>query len=171
MKILGIDPGYAIVGYGVIEYKNTSFTTLDYGAITTHKDTQFSKRLLKIYNEYMEILKLHKPQAVAVEKLFFTSNQKTAIDVAQARGLILLGAEQLNIPCFEYTPLQVKQAVVGYGRAQKAQVMDMTKRLLKLKKVPKPDDTADALAIAICHAHCAPASNVNLQIYNKLKLR
>ncbi|MFZ2537936.1 MAG: crossover junction endodeoxyribonuclease RuvC [Oscillospiraceae bacterium] len=168
MKILGIDPGYAIVGYGVIEYKSTSFTTLDYGAITTHKDTEFNKRLLKIYNEYMTILKRYKPDVVAVEKLFFTNNQKTGIDVAQARGLILLGAEQMNIPCFEYTPLQVKQAVVGYGRAEKAQVMDMTKRLLKLDKVPKPDDTADALAIAICHAHAAP-SRINMQIYGKLK--
>ncbi len=168
MKILGIDPGYAIVGYGVVEYKNTSFTTLDYGAIITHKDTDFNKRLLEIYNEYIDILKRHKPDAVAVEKLFFTNNQKTAIDVAQARGLILLGAQQMNIPCFEYTPLQVKQAVVGYGRAEKAQVMDMTKRLLKLDKVPKPDDTADALAIAICHAHVAP-SRLNMQIYRNLK--
>lgn len=168
MKILGIDPGYAIVGYGVVEYKNSSFTTLDYGAITTHKDTPFNKRLLQIYNEYMAVLKRHNPDAVAVEQLFFTNNQKTGIDVAQARGLILLGAEQMNIPSFEYTPLQVKQAVVGYGRAEKAQVMEMTKRLLKLDKVPKPDDTADALAIAICHAHVAPSITA-MKLYGNLR--
>ena len=167
MKILGIDPGYAIVGYGVVEYRNTNFTTLDYGAITTHKDTEFSERLLQIYNDYISVLKRHKPDAVAVEKLFFTNNQKTGIDVAQARGLILLGAAQMKIPCFEYTPLQVKQAVVGYGRAEKSQVMEMTKRLLKLKQVPKPDDTADALAIAICHAHVAP-SRINMQLYKNV---
>lgn len=167
MKIIGIDPGYAIVGYGVVSYNNMSFTTLDYGAITTDAGTEFNKRLLKIYNEFVQLLILHKPDAVSIEKLFFNNNQKTAIDVAQARGIFLLACEQYNVPCFEYTPLQVKQAVVGYGRAQKAQVMDMTKRLLKLSKVPKPDDTADALAIAICHAHSAP-SRLNLQIRNKL---
>lgn len=166
MKILGIDPGYAIVGYGVVDYKNMSFTTLDYGAILTEAKTPFNKRLLKIYDEFSELLQKHKPEAVSVEKLFFTTNQKTAIDVAQARGIILLAAEQNGVPVFEYTPLQVKQAVVGYGKAQKAQVMDMTKRLLKLKEVPKPDDTADALAIAICHAHAAP-SRINMKLYEK----
>lgn len=165
MKIIGIDPGYAIVGYGVIKYNNMSFTTLDYGAILTDASTPFNKRLLQIYNEFSQLLLQHKPDAVSIEKLFFTNNQKTGIDVAQARGIILLAAEQHNIPCFEYTPLQVKQSVVGYGRAQKAQVMDMTKRLLKLSKVPKPDDTADALAVAICHAHTAP-SQLNIQIRN-----
>lgn len=167
MKILGIDPGYAIVGYGVVEFVNSRFKTLAYGAILTDKDTEFSKRLLQIYDDYITILKRHNPQAVAVEKLFFTNNQKTGIDVAQARGIILLGAEQMNIPCFEYTPLQVKQAVVGYGRAEKKQVMDMTQRILKLEKLPKPDDTADALAIAICHAHSAPLSRINMQLKQK----
>lgn len=157
MKVLGIDPGYAIVGFGVVEYNRMSFTTLDYGAITTAAGTPFNKRLLKIYEEYIDILKRHKPDAVSIEKLFFTNNKTTGIDVAQARGLLLLGAEQCGIATFEYTPLQVKQAVVGYGRAEKAQVMEMTKRLLKLKALPKPDDTADALAIAICHAHAAPS--------------
>lgn len=166
MKILGIDPGYAIVGYGVIEYNNPRFTTLEYGAITTLAGVPFNKRLKKIYDEYIEILKRHKPEAVAIEKLFFTNNKTTAIDVAQARGLILLGAEQCGIETFEYTPLQVKQAVVGYGRAEKHQVMDMVKRLLNLKAVPKPDDTADALAIAVCHAHAAP-TKLNQLIYNK----
>ncbi|WMJ23290.1 crossover junction endodeoxyribonuclease RuvC [Paludicola sp. MB14-C6] len=167
MKIIGIDPGYAIVGFGVISYNNMSFTTLDYGAIITEANTPFNKRLLHIYNEFSELLKLHKPDAVSIEKLFFTNNQKTGIDVAQARGIILLACEQNNIPCYEYTPLQVKQAVVGYGKAEKAQVMDMTKRLLKLTKVPKPDDTADALAIAICHAHVAP-SQLNKQLNERL---
>lgn len=157
MKILGIDPGYAIVGYGVVDFANINFTTIAYGAITTEAGKPFSKRLLKIYNDFTDILEIYKPQAIAVEKLYFTNNKTTGIDVAQARGLILLGAEQHNIPCYEYTPLQVKQAVVGYGKAEKAQVMDMTKRILKLNKMPKYDDTADALAIAICHAHAAPS--------------
>lgn len=170
MKIIGIDPGYAIVGFGVIEYNNVKFTTLDYGAIITKSDVPFNKRLLIIYNEFCELIIKHKPDAVAVEKLFFTTNQKTAIDVAQARGLILLACEQHGLDCYEYTPLQVKQAVVGYGKAQKAQVMDMTKRLLNLEKVPKPDDTADALAIAICHAHAAP-SRLNLLINEQLKAK
>lgn len=167
MKIIGIDPGYAIVGYGVITYNNMNFTTLDYGAIITDAGTPFNKRLLKIYDDFLQLLVQHKPDAVSIEKLFFNNNQKTAIDVAQARGIILLASEQQNIPCFEYTPLQVKQSVVGYGKAQKAQVMDMTRRLLRLTKVPKPDDTADALAVAICHAHTAP-SRLRTQIQNQL---
>lgn len=167
MKILGIDPGYAIVGYGVIEYRNMGFTTLDYGAILTAAGTPFNQRLIQIYDDLSQVLARHEPEAMAVEKLFFTSNQKTAIDVAQARGVILLAASQAGVPVYEYTPLQVKQSVVGYGRAVKSQVMDMTKRLLKLREVPKPDDTADALAIAICHAHCAP-SRINSRILNQL---
>ena len=167
MKIIGIDPGYAIVGYGIIEYHNMSFTTLSYGAVLTEAGTPFDDRLLKIYDELTDILGSHRPEAMAIEKLFFTTNQKTAIDVAQARGVIMLAARQHNIPVYEYTPLQVKQSVVGYGKAQKAQVMDMTKRLLNLREVPKPDDTADALAIAICHAHCAP-SRINEQILRQL---
>ena len=155
MKIVGIDPGYAIVGWGVLNYAQSRFTTLDYGAITTSSTMQFEQRLLAIYQGLDEIFTVHKPDAVAVEKLFFTTNQKTAIDVAQARGVILLCATQHGIPCYQYTPLQVKQAVVGYGKAVKSQVMEMTKRLLNLKQIPKPDDTADALAIAICHAHTA----------------
>lgn len=167
MKIIGIDPGYAIVGYGVISYNNMNFTTLDYGAIITQPSESFNKRLLHIYNEFSNLLQIHKPDAVSIEKLFFTNNQKTGIDVAQARGVILLACEQQQVPCYEYTPLQVKQAVVGYGKAEKAQVMDMTKRLLRLKQVPKPDDTADALAVAICHAHVAP-SQLNRQIYERM---
>ena len=163
MKIIGIDPGYAIVGYGVIEHSSNRFTTLDYGAITTPAGTLFEQRLLTIYQDLTQILAIHKPDAMSVEKLFFNSNQKTVIDVAQARGVIVLAATEAGIPVYEYTPLQVKQSVVGYGRAIKAQVMEMTKRLLNLKEIPKPDDTADALAVAICHAHAAP-SRINEKI-------
>lgn len=153
MIILGIDPGYAIVGYGVINYQNSKYITLDYGAVTTEAKTAFSKRISLIYDGIAEIIEKWKPDAVSIEELFFNSNTKTAIDVAQARGVILLAATRSGIPVFEYTPLQVKQAVVGYGRAEKKQVMEMTRLLLGLAKVPKPDDTADALAIAVCHAH------------------
>ena len=155
MRILGIDPGYAIVGYGVVEYFQARFTTLAYGAITTTPDEPFERRLLKIYEETKELLVRHRPDAVAIEKLFFYNNKTTGIDVAQARGVILLACAQCGVPNYEYTPMQVKQAVVGYGKAQKIQVMEMTKRLLRLSSVPKPDDTADALAIAVCHAHSA----------------
>ncbi|MEG0895232.1 MAG: crossover junction endodeoxyribonuclease RuvC [Oscillospiraceae bacterium] len=170
MKIIGIDPGYAIVGYGVVDYKNTRFTTLDYGAITTQAKTDFSIRLQQIYDQFSNLLIIHKPDAASIEKLFFTNNQKTGIDVAQARGVIMLACQQHNVPCFEYTPLQVKQSVVGYGRAIKSQVMEMTKRILNLKQVPKPDDTADALALAICHAHVAPSIIMTEKI-NKIMQR
>ena len=165
MRILGIDPGYAIVGYGIIEHRNSRFTTLAYGAITTPADMVFHSRLCEIYRDMCRLLDVYKPEQMAVEKLFFTTNQKTAIDVAQARGVILLSAAERDIPIFEYTPLQVKQSVVGYGKAVKSQVMDMTKRILNLEKVPKPDDTADALAIAVCHAHSGP---VNLRYYDMI---
>ena len=153
MIILGIDPGYAIVGYGVINYINNRYTTLDYGAVTTQAKTPFSERIEQIYDEISAVLTRWKPQAVALEKLFFNTNTTTAIDVAQARGVIMLAATKCAVPVYEYTPLQVKQAVVGYGRAEKKQVMEMTKMLLGLSAVPKPDDTADALAMALCHAH------------------
>ncbi len=161
MRILGIDPGYAIVGYGLVEYNNVNFKTLAYGAIQTHSKEPFNKRLVQIYDEYMFLLDKYKPTAVAVEKLFFITNKTTAIDVAQARGLILLGAEQKGIETFEYTPLQVKQSVVGYGRAEKKQVMEMTKQILNLQKMPKLDDTADALAVAICHGHSGNSINLS----------
>ena len=170
MKIIGIDPGYAIVGYGVLEYRNMRFVTLDYGVIITEAGTPFGKRLLQIYEEYSLLLERHKPDALSIEKLFFTNNKTTGIDVAQARGLILLASEQQNVPYFEYTPPQVKQSVVGYGNATKAQVMDMTRRLLKLERLPKPDDTADALALAICHAHTAPSRSAQL-IMNQTRYR
>lgn len=159
MKILGIDPGYAIVGYGVLDYDGYKFKTLGYGAITTEAGTSFTLRLMDIYNDMMTVLTKFKPDAVSIEKLFFNTNQKTGIDVAQARGVIVLAATQCGVPVYEYTPLQVKQSVVGYGRAEKSQVMEMTKSILGLAKVPKPDDTADALAIAICHGHSSAAVN------------
>ncbi len=153
MRIIGIDPGYAIVGFGVLEYNRAQFQVVDYGAVTTPADMDFNSRLLEIYNDLCYILDKFKPDFLAIERLYFTSNQKTAIDVAQARGIVLLAARQRNIEIFEYTPLQVKQSVTGYGKAVKKQVQEMTTRILKLPEIPKPDDTADALAIAICHAH------------------
>ncbi|MBR5409122.1 MAG: crossover junction endodeoxyribonuclease RuvC [Clostridia bacterium] len=155
MVILGIDPGYAIVGYGVLSYENNRFGILDFGAITTPADMDFFQRLKNIYDDMCFLLDKYRPDAMSIEKLFFNTNQKTAIDVAQARGVILLAAKQHGAGIFEYTPLQVKQSVVGYGRAEKKQVQEMTKSILGLNKVPKPDDTADALALALCHAHCS----------------
>lgn len=153
MRILGIDPGYAIVGYGFLDYDGYNFLPVNFGAVTTPAGTPFSARLKIIYDDLSYIINLYKPDAMSVEKLFFNTNLKTGIDVAQARGVVLLCAELAGIPIFEYTPLQVKQSVVGYGKAEKTQVMDMTKRILGLASVPKPDDTADALALAICHGH------------------
>lgn len=153
MRILGIDPGYAIVGVGVIDYEGNRFKTVEYGAILTEAGEEMFDRLKKIYDELTYIINRVKPDAMAIEELFFNSNQKTAINVAQARGVLVLAAKNLGVPVFEYTPLQVKQAVVGYGRAEKKQVQQMTKAILNLSEIPKPDDTADALAIAVCHAH------------------
>ena len=153
MTILGIDPGYAIVGTGVVGYTSNQFTLLEARALTTQAGTPFERRLREIYEGVAALIAAHKPAAMAIEKLFFNTNSKTAIDVAQARGVILLAAARAGAPVYEYTPLQVKQSVVGYGRAEKKQVQDMTKLLLRLNAAPKPDDVADALAIAICCAH------------------
>ena len=153
MRIIGIDPGYAIVGFGVIEYDHRVFEVIDYGAVTTGADTEFNTRLLEIYDDICAVLDRYRPEAMAIERLYFTSNQKTAIAVAEARGIVLLAARQRNISIYEYTPLQVKQSITGYGKAVKKQVQEMTKNILRLPAVPKPDDTADALAIAVCHAH------------------
>lgn len=153
MIILGIDPGYAIVGYGIIDYTNNHFTVLDYGAITTPAGMDFNRRLEIIHDELEMIIMKHKPDCMAIEKLFYNTNAKTVIDVAQARGVILFTAQKHGLNVSEYTPLQVKQSVVGYGRAEKKQVQEMMRIMLKLEKIPKPDDTADALAMAICHAH------------------
>ena len=152
MLILGIDPGYAIIGWGLIRYERGRYIPVDFGAITTNAGVPFNRRLEQIYDQLNELLDTHHPDVVAVEKLYFQTNAKTAIDVAQARGVTMLALQKHGVPVFEYTPLQVKSAVTGFGQAQKPQVMEMTKRLLRLKAVPKPDDTADALAIAICHA-------------------
>ncbi len=155
MVILGIDPGYAIVGYGVVDYRGNRFGVIEYGAVTTDAGKLFSTRLIDIYHDICEIIKRTHPDALSIEKLFFNTNTTTAIDVAQARGVILLAATQNGIPVYEYTPLQVKSSVTGYGRAEKKQVMEMIKSILRLEKIPKPDDTADALALAVCHAHSA----------------
>lgn len=155
MVILGVDPGYAIVGWGVIEYKANKFRVLDYGAVTTQAKTPFPLRLCDIYNGITDIIKKYTPEYLSMEKLFYNNNAKTVIDVAQARGVIMLAAQQNGINIAEYTPLQVKQSVTGYGRAEKKQVQEMTRIILNLEKIPKPDDTADALAMAICHAHCS----------------
>ena len=154
MIILGIDPGLAIVGWGVIDFSGNKFRTLNYGSIQTPAGMPTEERLVAIYNELQAIINKYKPEVMAVEELFWNTNQTTGIRVSQARGVILLCATQNNVKIAEYTPLQVKQAVVGYGRAEKKQVITMVTMLLGLSAPPKPDDTADALAIAICHAHC-----------------
>ncbi|MBQ3115079.1 MAG: crossover junction endodeoxyribonuclease RuvC [Clostridia bacterium] len=153
MKILGIDPGIAIVGFGIIEYDGVNFKVVDYGTVTSPAHTPLPFRLKMVYDDMCYIIDKYKPDQVAIEELFFNNNAKTAIAVGQARGVLILAAQNKNIPVYEYTPLQVKQGVVGYGRAEKNQVQQMVKSILKLHEVPKPDDTADALAIAVCHAH------------------
>lgn len=153
MIILGIDPGYATIGYGAVKYEKNEFYPLRFGAITTSAQEAFPARLEMIYNDMEQLLGLVPAEAVAVEKLYFSKNKTTGIAVAHARGVILLAAQKHKIPVFEYTPMQVKQSVVGYGLAEKGQVMEMTRQLLKLKEVPRPDDTADALALAVCHGH------------------
>lgn len=155
MRILGIDPGYAIVGFGTVDYQGMDFQTVEYGAITTPAHLDFGERLVMIAEDMNCLLDRHRPQEIAIEKLYFNTNKTTGILVAQARGVILLCAAQHGVPVYEYTPLQVKSAVVGYGKAEKRQIMDMTRRILHLAEIPKPDDAADALALAICHGHCA----------------
>ena len=155
MRILGIDPGYATIGYGIVEYDNFRFKTISYGAVTTTPQKVFSDRLCDIFNDINTLIETYHPDCLSIEKLYFNTNTTTAIDVAQARGVILLAASKSGIEIFEYTPLQVKQSITGYGRAEKHQVMEMVKNLLGLNAVPKPDDTADALALAICHGHCS----------------
>ncbi len=152
MKILGIDPGYGITGFGLIEAQRGQYRLLNCGAITTPPNTDFSWRLEVIYNDMTQLLMVAQPEAVAIEELFFGQNVTTGIGVAQSRGVILLAIQQAHVPVYQYKPMQVKQAVVGYGNATKHQVQDMTKRLLGLAAMPKPDDAADAVAIALCHA-------------------
>ncbi len=163
MRVLGIDPGYGITGFGLIEAQRSECQLLRCGAITTPAGMDFSARLEIIYQDMTELLQLAKPEAVAIEELFFGHNVTTAIGVAQSRGVILLAVRQAGIPLYQYKPMQVKQAVVGYGNATKHQVMDMTKRLLRLEKMPKPDDAADAIAIALCHARSSTSLLAQLQ--------
>jgi len=151
--ILGIDPGLATTGYGVIKKKGNSFELIDYNTITTSADETDVDRLSNLYEALLLLIDKYKPGQIAVEELFFNKNVKTAIRVGQARGVILLAGSQQGIEVAEYTPLQVKQAVVGYGRASKGQVQQMVKALINLSEIPKPDDAADALAISICHGH------------------
>ena len=153
MIILGIDPGYAIVGFGAVVYENNRFTVLGYGAITTRAHTEFTSRLEEIYDGMNELITKFRPDCISVEKLYFNTNITTAIAVAESRGCILLAAKKGLVPVYEYTPLQVKSSVTGYGRAEKKQIMEMTRIMLGLEKIPRPDDAADALALAICHGH------------------
>ncbi len=155
MRILGLDPGYAIVGYGVIEHDRGKNIYIGHGAVTTPAGMELPIRLMEIHRDICTLIDKYKPEAVAIEQLFFNTNVTTGINVAQARGVIILACAEKGVPIAEYTPLQVKQAVVGYGRAEKKQVMELTRIMLGLKSVPRPDDAADALAIAICHGHTA----------------
>ncbi|MGN1039089.1 MAG: crossover junction endodeoxyribonuclease RuvC [Oscillospiraceae bacterium] len=171
LRIIGIDPGYAIVGYGILDYANGIFKRVKSGVILTKAKVQFEVRLQYIYTELNLILQETKPDYMAIEKLYFTTNQKTAIDVAQARGVIMLAAVQSKIEVFEYTPLQIKQAIVGYGKAEKKQMINMVTSILKLKEKPDIDDEADALAVAVCHAHSYNPNNIKIQEQIKKQLR
>lgn len=153
MVIMGIDPGLATVGFGIVHYEKNAFKPIDFGAVLTPAGQKTEYRLNEIYDNIEYLIKREKPDAVSIEKLYFNTNEKTAVNVCQARGCILLAATKANVPVFEYTPLQIKQAVTGYGRADKKQIMYMVTKILNLKKEPHPDDTADALAAAICHAY------------------
>ena len=155
MVILGIDPGVATIGFGVINAERQKNTLIQYGTITTPAGIPLASRLLQISNDMEELIHLFQPDEMALEELFFSTNITTGISVAHGRGVILLAAEKLGVPIFEYTPIQVKQAVAGYGKADKKQVMLMTQRLLHMNRIPRPDDAADALAIAICHSRAA----------------
>jgi len=153
MTVIGIDPGYARVGYGIVRYEKNRFHVLEYGILNTKAGTPFAQRLEEIYLGLQTLFAKHKPDGFAIEKLFFNTNAKTAIDVAQARGVLMLAAQLEGLQAAEYTPLQIKQSVCGYGRADKQQMQEMTRILLNLPSIPKPDDAADALACAICHCH------------------
>lgn len=166
--ILGIDPGYATVGYGVIRFTPPRYSPVEYGAIITKPEQPFDARLETIYNQTCDIINRRHPDVLSIERLYYANNAKTVIGVAEARGVILLAARQAGIPIYEYTPLQVKQAVTGYGQAVKGQVQEMTRRLLCLAERPKPDDTADALAMAICHAqNCSFGRRVEVRQVTK----
>ncbi|MFQ6015981.1 MAG: crossover junction endodeoxyribonuclease RuvC [Anaerolineae bacterium] len=155
MLILGIDPGTAITGFGLVRSSDDEMTLVDHGAITTSSDQPMPERLQELYRQLTALIALHRPTEAVVEKLFFSKNVRTALMVGQAKGVVLLAAADAGLPVYEYTPLQIKQAVVGYGRATKDQIQQMVKMLLGLDFVPQPDDAADAIAAAICHIHSA----------------
>lgn len=159
MRIIGIDPGYGRTGFGVIDYIGNRLKPVEYGCIETKPHTPMPDRLFDIYGAVKEVIATHKPDAMAVEQLFFSKNVTTGIDVAQARGVVLLAAREAGLPVGEYTPMQVKQSLAGYGKAEKKQIQEMVRMFLGLDKIPRPDDAADALAVAITHAHSAPFQN------------
>ena len=161
MRILGIDPGYALVGYGLIDYDGYVSKIVDYGVISTPKEETLPNRLFVIYKTLKKIIEIYKPNVVSIEELFYFKNQKTIIPVAEARGVIVLTCKECGIDVYEYTPLQIKQALTGVGRAEKQQVQFMVKTLLGLDKIPKPDDAADAVAAALCHSQINPKINFN----------
>ena len=158
MRVLGIDPGTAIVGYGIIDYIRNSYITVDYGCIFTDKNLDMEDRLVIIFDELSEIIEKFKPDAIAIEELFFFKNNKTVISVGQARGIIVLAGMKKGVKPVGYTPLQVKMGITGYGKADKKQVQLMVQRILKLDEIPKPDDAADALAIAVTHINASTSS-------------
>ncbi|NMB97350.1 MAG: crossover junction endodeoxyribonuclease RuvC [Clostridiaceae bacterium] len=160
MIIMGIDPGFAITGYGIIKYEGNRFAVEEYGAVITETSDAFSERLRILNNKIKELIRIYNPDAFAIEELFFNKNIKTAINAAQGRGAAIVAAADCGLNIFEYTPLQVKQALVGYGRAEKSQIQQMVKIILNLDEIPKPDDVADALAVAICHAHSYRLNNI-----------
>ncbi|SHE48929.1 Holliday junction endonuclease RuvC [Caldanaerobius fijiensis DSM 17918] len=165
MIVMGIDPGLATLGYGIVNYEYNHFNVIEYGAIITPSDMCLADRLREIYDEMGDLIDKYRPDAFAIEELFFNKNAKTAIVIGEARGVAIVAAAKKNVEVYEYTPLQVKQAVVGYGRAEKLQVQLMVKALLNLREVPKPDDVADALAVAICHCHSTGTySNYNFGV-------
>ena len=162
MRVIGIDPGTAIVGYGVLDYRNGKYSVVDYGCIYTEKGLQLSKRLKKIDEELSEILDKYNPDHMAVEELYYFKNNKTVISVGQARGVIILCGEKKGVEIGDYTPLQVKMGITGYGRATKQQVQIMVKNVLNLESIPKPDDAADALAIAVTHINTLSGGNLKV---------
>ena len=167
MRILGIDPGYATTGFGLLQTEPAGVRLLRYGVITTPKELPFPKRLEILYNDLLQLVEATAPDAAAVEELFWGHNITTGIGVSHGRGVILLALTKADVPIFEYTPMQVKQAVVGYGKAEKRQVMDMTRRLLHMEQVARPDDAADAIAIALCHARSQSSLLTRLQAEQK----
>jgi crossover junction endodeoxyribonuclease RuvC len=170
MRIIGIDPGYAILGYGVIDYRANRYTLVECGAITTDKDMPMPNRLKTLYAELTAVISEYEPEVSSVEELFFNNNAKTAMNVGQARGAAILACANLGLDVYEYTPLQIKQALVGYGRAPKEQIQETVRSLLGLKRAPKPDDVADAVAAAICHANSSGFLN-RIEAFTGMKMR